>query len=48
MTEEDLLIIDSWDAQLETMNGKGSGTRFMTQGTETGNGNYPYRIYVMK
>lgn len=46
--EEDLLIIDSWDAKLESMNGKGSGTRFMTQGTETGNGNYPYRIYKMR
>ena len=48
LKETDLLILDSWDARIETMNGKGSGTRFMTQGTETGNGNYGYRIYKMR
>ena len=48
LKETDLLILDSWDAQIESMNGKGSGTRFMTQGTETGNGNYGYRIYKMR
>ena len=48
LKETDLLILDSWDGQIETMNGKGSGTRFMTQGTETGNGNYGYRIYKMR
>ena len=48
LKETDLLILDSWDGQIESMNGKGSGTRFMTQGTETGNGNYGYRIYKMR
>ena len=44
--ETDLLIIDVWDGNIETLNGKNSGTRFMTKGTETGY-KYGYQIYVM-
>ncbi len=39
LKEEDLLIIDPWDGQLESMSGKGSGTRFMITGQEDVNNN---------
>lgn len=35
LTEEDLLILDSWDGKIERMDQ--SNSRFMTTGTETGN-----------
>lgn len=30
LSQKDLLILDVWDDQIEQMNGKGSGTRFLT------------------
>lgn len=43
--ETDLLIVDVWDAELESMNGKGSGTRFITKGTDCG-WDYDYELYT--
>ena len=48
LDETDLLIMDSWDGKIEYMNGKGSGTRFLTRGRQTGNGSYDYYIRVLK
>lgn len=46
--ETDLLIIDSWDGKLETMNGKGSGTRFLTSGADCHKDYSGYRIQYLK
>ena len=42
ITEDDLLIIDSYDGNIESMDKDNS--RFMTRGADTGNGNYGYYI----
>ena len=44
--EEDLLIIDSWDGKLETMDGEKS--RFMTNGEETHKNYSGYRLRLIK
>jgi len=46
--ETDLLIIDSWDGRLETMNGKGSGTRFLTSGADCHKDYSGYRIQYLR
>ena len=46
--ETDLLIIDSWDGKLEQMNGKGSGTRFLTSGADCHKDYSGYRIQYLK
>ena len=44
--EEDLLIIDSWDGKLETMDGEKS--RFMTSGKQTHKNYTGYRLRLIK
>ncbi len=44
--ETDLIIIDSWDADLEAMEGK--GCRFMTNGAQTNSGYTGYLMYYLK
>lgn len=47
ITEQDLLIIDSWDGRLERMDT--SGSRFMTSGRDCGKRDYSgYRIQYLK
>ena len=46
--ETDLLIIDSWDGKLETMNGKGSGTRFLTSGADCHKDYSGYRVQYLR
>ena len=47
MTEDDLLIIDSWDAKLERMDQ--SNSRFMTTGKDCGKSDYTgWRVDIMR
>ena len=45
-TESDLLIVDTYDGQIEGMGDYGS--RFMTEGSTTKANDYDYRMYVRK
>lgn len=47
ISENDLLILDVWDGNIEGMNGRGSGTRFMISGIDTGR-SYGYQIYTIR
>ena len=46
ITEDDLLIIDSWDAKLETMDG--SSSRFMTSGKDCRKKYSGYQMYYLR
>ena len=48
VSEKDLLIIDSYDGDLRTLDRSKSKNRFMTRGKDTGNGNYGYYVISMK
>ena len=46
MTEEDLLIIDSYDGKLERMDR--SESRFIISGYDTGRTGYGYQLYILR
>lgn len=46
ITESDLLILDSYEGNIEGM--KNNGSRFMISGYDTGRTSYDYQIYVLK
>lgn len=46
LTEDDLLIMDSWDAKVERMDQANS--RFITNGKQTGNGYTGYYLRILK
>lgn len=48
VTESDLLILDSYDGDLRTLDTSKSKYRFMTRGADTGNGNYGYYVISMR
>ncbi len=48
VSEKDLLILDSYDGDLRTLDTSKSKYRFMTRGKDTGNGNYGYYVISMK
>ena len=45
LTEDDLIILDTYDGQIESMGG--DGERFMISGKDTGR-DYDYQIYTKK
>ena len=46
ITEDDLLILDSWDGKIERMDQENS--RFMTSGKDCGKSYSGYRLRVLK